>query len=284
MSRPSTPDATPQTVEVDGVPIRFVRFGRGRPVCLIHGASGNLNDMTFRLGPALADRYEVIAVDRPGLGRSGLPAGGNVSINAQASLLRRAIALIGIDRPLVVGHSFGGSVALAWAVDAPETLSALVLLASPSQGWQGGVGLTNTLLARPLLGPPLAHAIPHLVTAGLADRTLAGVFAPQAPPVGYLGHLDLALLLRPSSLRENARQLLALKQELRPMIPAYPRLPMPIEVVHGDADPTVGLEIHSRPFARQVPHARLTVLPGIGHMLHQIATPQVAARIDAVGS
>ena len=84
------------------------------------------------------------------------------------------------------------------------------------------------------------------------------------------------------SLRENARQLVALKEELRPMVPAYPRLPMPIALVHGDADTTVGLDIHSRPFARQVPHARLAVLPGIGHMLHQVAAPEVVGGIRAV--
>ena len=270
-------------VEVDGVAINLSRSGRGPAVCLIHGASGNLNDMTFRLAPALADRFEVIAVDRPGHGLSGLPDGGGVSIHRQAALLRGALARIGIERPMLVGHSYGGSVALAWAVDAPESVSGLVLLAAPSQVWEGGLGVTNDLLANPVSGVPLAHAIPALVTRGFAERTLATVFEPQAPPEGYLDHLDLSLVIQPHSLRENARQLVALKEELRPIVPAYPRLPMPIEVLHGDADETVGLDIHSRPFVRQVEHARLTVLPGVGHMLHQVATPEVTARIDRVG-
>ena len=55
---------------------------------------------------------------------------------------------------------------------------------------------------------------------------------------------------------------------------------MPVEILHGEADKTVGLEIHSAPLAAQVPHARFTRLPGIGHMLHQVATPEVVARID----
>ena len=130
-------------VEVDGVAINLSRSGRGPAVCLIHGASGNLNDMTFRLAPALANRFEVIAVDRPGHGLSGLPEGGGVSIQRQAALLRGALARIGIERAMLVGHSYGGSVALAWAVDAPETVSGLVLLATPSQVWEGGLGLTN---------------------------------------------------------------------------------------------------------------------------------------------
>ncbi len=270
------------SVTVDGVPIHLVRTGRGRPVCLIHGASGNLNDMTFRLGPALADRHHVVAVDRPGHGLSGLPAGGGVSINAQAALIRGALGQLGIERPVVVGHSYGGAVALAWAVDAPETMSGLVLLAAPSQLWEGGLGLANDLLASPVTGPPLAHTIPHVVTRGFADRTLDGVFEPQEAPDGYLGHLDLGLVLQPSSLRENARQLVALKDELRPMIPAYPALPMPIQLLHGEADRTVGLEIHSAVFVRQVPHAGLTRLPGIGHMVHQVATQRVVEAVMQV--
>lgn len=261
-----------ETVVVDGVPIHLRRMGRGRPVCLIHGASGNLNDMTFRLAPALADRFEVIVVDRPGHGRSGTPAGGGTAIRRQAALLRGALAAIGIPRPVVVGHSYGGAVALAWAVDAPQDTAALVLLAAPSQVWEGGLGIGTDLMASPLTGPLLTRAIPHLVTRDYAERTLAGVFAPQAPPEGYLEHLDLGLVLRPATLRENARQLVALKEELRPMVPAYAGLAMPVGILHGDADRTVGLDIHSRPLARQVRQARLTVLPGIGHMLHQVAT------------
>lgn len=269
-------------VEVDGVPLHLVRMGRGRPVVLIHGASGNLNDMTFRLGPMLAARYEVIAIDRPGHGRSGLPPGGDVSLAAQAALIRGAMARIGVRRPLAIGHSYGGSVALAWAVEAPETLSGLALLAAPSQVWEGGLGIANDLLANPLSGPVLARAASHVVGRSYAQRALKPVFAPQAPPEGYLDHLDLALILQPASLRENARQLVGLKEQLRPMVPRYPRIALPVALVHGEADTTVGLEIHSAPLARQIPQARLTRLPGVGHMLHQVATRAVAAAVDSV--
>ena len=277
-ARAASPSDTFRTV--DSVPIHFARQGSGRPVVLIHGASGNLNDMTFRLAPMLAGRHDVVAFDRPGHGLSGLPPGGGLSINAQAALLRGAVAQLGITRPIVVGHSYGGSVALAWAVDAPDSMSALVLLAAPSHIWEGDLGATNELLASPVTGPPIAWAAPHLVTRSFAEKALAGVFEPQSPPEGYLDHLDLSLVLQPASLRENARQLVALKDDLRPMIPSYPDLPMPVELVHGEADRTVGLEIHSVPLARQVPQARLTRLSGIGHMLHQVATDEAIAAVE----
>lgn len=282
-SMTATSEARPEVV-VDGVPLHFTRMGRGRPVVLIHGASGNLNDMTFRLAPGLAGTHEVIVFDRPGHGRSGLPPGGGVSINRQAELLRQAAAGLGVRKPIVVGHSYGGSVALAWAVDAPDSISGLVLLSAPSQVWDGGLGLTTDLLASPVTGPPLAWAASALVTRGFAGAALVGVFAPQAPPPGYLDHLDLALVLQPHSLRENARQLAALKEELRPMVGSYPGLRMPVALVHGEADVTVGLDIHSAVLARQIPHAHLTRLPGIGHMLHQVATDDAVAAVRRVAA
>jgi pimeloyl-ACP methyl ester carboxylesterase len=194
--------------------------------------------------------------------------------------MRRVLAQVGVRRVTVLGHSYGGSVALSWAVDAPESVEGLMLLATPSQVWSGGLGLSTDLLASPITGPLVAQAAPHLVTEGFARRTLAGVFAPQTAPPGYLEHLDLDLVLQPGSLRENAVQLNSLKEEIRPMVPRYPGLPMPIEILHGEADRTVGLEIHSVPLAGQVQRARLTRLPGIGHMLHQVALPEILAAME----
>jgi pimeloyl-ACP methyl ester carboxylesterase len=274
VTSPVVADAAGELVVVDGVRLRFQRMGEGPPVVLIHGASGNLNDMTFRLAPALSRSHQVLAFDRPGHGLSGIPEGG-ASVSAQAALMRRALAQMGIGRSTVLGHSYGGSVALAWAVDAPESVEGLVLLAAPSQVWPGGLGLTTDLLANPIAGPLVARAATHLVTEEFASRTLAGVFAPQPAPTGYLEHLDLDLVLRPGSLRANAIQLSGLKNEIRQMVRRYPALLMPVEILHGEADRTVGLEIHSAPLAAQVPHARFTRLPGIGHMLHQVALPEV---------
>ncbi len=271
---PVAVDAADEFAVVDGVRLRFRRIGEGPPVVLIHGASGNLNDMTFRLGPALSRNHTVFAFDRPGHGLSGAPEGGT-PLSVQASLMRQAMAQAGVRRMTVVGHSYGGSVALAWALDAPGSVEALMLVSAPSQVWSGGLGLTTDLLASPITGPLIARAAPLVVTQGFVARSLDGVFAPQPAPAGYLEHLDLALVLQPATLRENALQLDALKEEIRPMVPRYAELAMPVSILHGDADTTVGIEIHSVPLAAQVPHAQFTRLPGIGHMPHQVASDEI---------
>ena len=84
-------------------------------------------------------------------------------------------------------------------------------------------------------------------------------------------------MLKPEVLRANALQLSALKGQIALMVPRYPGLTMPVEILHGTADTTVSIDIHSVALAAQLPHARLTVLDGIGHMPHQVALPDMEA-------
>jgi pimeloyl-ACP methyl ester carboxylesterase len=279
---PSPPGAEDGIAISSGVPIHYVRLGDGPPVVLIHGASGNLRDWTFDVAPRLARDYTVIAFDRPGHGLSGWPARGGESLSVQAALMRGALAELGVERATLVGHSYGGSVALAWALDAPETVAALVLLAAPSQVWEGGLSWTTELLAAPGIGAALAFAAPRLVGAAFAQAAADSVFAPQEAPPGYVEHLGLGLLLRPETLRRNARQLTALKAQLREMVPRYPSLDMPVEILHGTEDTTVGLAIHSEPLARQIPQARLTRIKGAGHMIQHVALPELEAALARV--
>ncbi len=259
--------------------VAFERLGSGPPVVLLHGASGNRRDWTMGPAEVIARRRTVYAFDRPGHGSSGFPAGME-SLTTQARMMRAALACEGVQRAVVVGHSYGGSVALAWALDAPDSVEGLVLIASPSHVWPGGLGLSTEILATPVLGPIVAQAASRMVGPAQAQAAARRVFAPQDPPEGYVEALDLDLVLRPETLRANALQLDALKDQIAAMQPRYPTLAMPIETLHGDRDTTVPIEIHSIPLADAAPTARLTSLGGVGHMPHHVATPAVVAALD----
>lgn len=280
MPKDDPADDAGETIVVEGVPIRYLRRGAGPTVVLLHGASGNLRDWSFAALPAMAERYDVIAFDRPGHGLSGWPGPQGAGLSEQVRLLRAALTRLGVSRATVVGHSYGGSVALAWALDAPDSVDALLLIAAPSQVWPGGLGASTDLLASPLTGPLLARVVPNVLPRSVVEGAVARVFAPQAPPPGYFAHLRPDLVLAPSALRANAQQLAALKAEVAAMVPRYPTLAMPVELVHGTADDTVWIGIHSEPTAAQIPGARLTKLDGIGHMPHHVALPEVLAALD----
>ena len=111
------------------------------------------------------------------------------------------------------------------------------------------------------------------------ENAVAGIFAPQAPPEGYLAHVGAALTLRRATLRENALQRANLLTEIEALHDRYDEIAVPVEIVHGTADTTVGLAIHARPLADQVPGAHLAALDGIGHMPHHAAAGAVIAAI-----
>ena len=178
--------------------------------------------------------------------------------------MRGALATMGVDRATVAGHSYGGSVALAWALDAPDSVSGLMLLAAPSHEWPGAVGFSSELLRT----PPSARSSPkRLYLRHRRFRATAGQrrFEPQQAPEGYLDDLRLDLILNLRAARQRA-QLTAPKPQIRETQTRYGELQMPVEILHGTADDTVWLSIHSEALASRTPDARHTPLDGIGHM------------------
>lgn len=269
-----------QFLTVDGHRVHAVVQGDGPDVVLIHGASGNTRDFTLSLMQALAGRYRVIVFDRPGLGYSDRIDNAGATIRQQADLLSRACAQLGADKPIVLGHSYGGAVALAWAVHCPDRIAALVPLAAASQVWDGPLPRYYRLLSHRWVGPLVIPYLTAWVPDARVGRELESIFTPQLPPPGYGAHIGAGLTLRRASLRANALQRAHLNREIRDLVPAYPGICVPTEILHGSADMIVGLPVHSVPLSRQIPGARLTVLPGIGHIPQHVAEPHVIAAID----
>lgn len=269
-----------QFLDVDGVRVHALVKGSGPDLVLIHGASGNMRDFTFHMVDRLADRYRVIVFDRPGLGYTGRLGGEGSAIARQATLLQAAASKLGAEQPIVVGQSYGGAVALAWATGHPDTLSALVTLAAASHPWPTGLPLfykvTSNLLGQALVVPLLTAFVPE----SYVQSAITGVFAPEDAPQGYAQHIGAPLTLRRESLRANANQRASLKEELRAQMSRYPQIAVPTEILHGDADTTVDLKIHSVPLAEAIPGANLTVLTGAGHMPQHTREDDVVAAID----
>ena len=274
-----------QFIEVGGRRLHAVVTGSGPDLVLIHGANGSARDFSFDLIDRLATRYRVIAFDRPGLGwsdraRPGYAAAfadGAESPQEQAALLAVAAQKLGANRPLVLGHSFGGIVALAWALD--HDPAALIMLGGVANPWPGRLDWIYRVNGTPVGGGVVAPLIAAYAPKARIRRAVEGVFAPQRPPAGYADHLGVDMFVRRSAFRANARQVNLLRPHVVRMSERYDTLDLPIELVQGGEDVTVPLAIHAGPLADRVQSARLTVLPGVGHMPHH-ADPK--AVIDAV--
>ena len=283
-------------VDVGGVAVHYVRAGAGPEVVLIHGAGGNLRDFTFGFMDRLTDRYAVTAFDRPGLGYTGrapgVPTGpletGAESPAQQAALLRGAAEALGIEAPIVVGHSFGGIVAYAWALAglgsrSPADAAGVVSLAGVTLPWPGELGPFYTVNGSALGGALAVPLISALVPAAIVKERIRRTFAPQPAPPGYAEHIAARLTLRPESFRANIRQVNTLRPHVVEMARRYPELTLPVEIVHGSADRTVPPEVHARPAAARYGW-RLTELPGVGHMPHHVAPEAAIAAIGRIAA
>lgn len=263
---------------VDGHRVHAVVMGNGPDLVLIHGSGGNARDLTLSLAPRLARQYRVIVFDRPGLGYTD--RFGDGSLRAQAELLQKAAAQLGARQPVVMGHSYGGSVALAWAVHLPDSLSALVPVATPSHPWPPGLARIYAITSPPLGQALVVPIMTAFVGPDYVSRTLTGIFEPQSVPDRYASHVGPGLTLRRVSLRATAVQRARLRDDIIALAPEYEAIQVPVEIVHGTADTTVSPLIHSEKLAADVADSRYTPLPGIGHMPHHGNEDAVVAAID----
>ncbi len=268
-----------QMIDVGSGRVHAEVTGEGPDLILLHGAGGSTREIMAPLAADLARDFRVIAFDRPGHGHSSRLAGSGESPAEQARALMRAAAALGVERPLIAGHSYGGAVALAWALEAPGAVAGLVLLGAVSHEWPGPLDPTYRRLGtgfgrRVLI--PLATAF---LTRARMDATIATIFAPQPVPEGYAETVAARLSTTRKALTAAVEQVNRLRPQLARMARHYPGLALPVEIVHGTEDRVVGFAIHAEPLARELPGARLTALPGIGHMPHHAATPEVLAAI-----
>jgi pimeloyl-ACP methyl ester carboxylesterase len=269
-----------RAIAIAGATINLVDIGPktapGPPLVLLHGASSNLEAMRQPLGDRLAQRHRVILVDRPGHGWSVRAKAEDSTPAVQARMLAEALQKHGLGPVVLVVHSWSGALATRMALDFPEQVAGLVMLAPVTHPWRGGVGRYNEILTTPVLGPLLANTVMLPLGLLLVGPGARGVFLPQTMPDDFVTRSATLLLLRPREFMANARDLTTLKQAVAEQVPRYPEIKIPVTLIAGDADRTVFTHIHSRPFAAAVPQARLVVLPDLGHMV-QNAVPELVS-------
>ncbi|WP_147105610.1 alpha/beta fold hydrolase [Tateyamaria sp. syn59] len=282
---------TGQIIDVDGIGVHVEQMGSGPDLVLIHGASGNTRDYTFAFADLVKDRYRVTILDRPGLGWTDQLAPQHRSAwttahanpTQQARLLKAATDRLGVERPIVLGHSFGGIVALAWALEFDD-LSGVVSVAGVANPWPGELDWTYQVNGSAWGGGLMVPLLSAFVPQSYIDSAVSSIFAPQTAPEGYTDHVGPALILRRASMRANARQVNWLRPHVVEMSKNYGSITVPVEVVHGDADTIVPLDVHSAKLPGQIEGANVTVLAGVGHMPQHTHPEAVIAAIDRVAT
>lgn len=280
-------------IEVDGVRIHHVHL-RGPdvpdlpPVVFIHGASANLNDQMASLRPLLEGRAQMLFLDRPGHGWSGHGwrgrAKGHETQAGQAALIAGLMDRLGIGPAIIVGHSFGGSVAAAFALAFPEKTAGLLFLSAATHPWPGGrTSWYYRVAALPVIGWLFSQTVAGPAGALRLAGATRCVFAPNALPEDYLRRAQIPLVLRPQAFRANARDVEGLYGFALENAARYRDIKAPTVVISGDADTVVYEEIHSLGLARDIAGAELVWVRNLGHKPDWIAADLVVAAIEKLG-
>ncbi|MCD2323498.1 alpha/beta hydrolase [Sphingomonas sp. IC-56] len=265
-----------QFIELAGAQLHYVDLGpRDAPVLvMVHGLMGQLRNFSHSLAERLTADYRVILVDRPGWGHSAV-RGARPGITEQAAITAALIEALGLGRPLVVGHSLGGAVALALGLDRPELVRGLALIAPLSQ--------PVNRAPKPFLGllvpAPLRFAAAWLlaVPAGAVSRaaTARAVFAPDPVPDDFATRGGGALALRPKSYMAGSFEILNVRGEMRKLRERYSEMRVPVAILFGREDRVLDPQLNGEQTAGEIPGATLTRVEG-GHML-PVTHPDVTA-------
>lgn len=274
--------ARSQFISVEGARLHFVTKGSGAPIVLIHGNPGSCQDWGRLYGP-LSARYRTIAFDRPGHGHSDRPNHRDITVEVQAAILRDALDQLTVERPVLVGHSWGSALALACALDFPRDVAGLVLLAPAAYLSDDGVSMISKLPAVPIIGDLINYLFTPLIGASLVRSDLKKAFAPRPVPPHYLRSV-ISEWTRPQKVKHYAVDDALLNTSLPQLSARYSELRVPIVIVTGDSDLIVSAPENAHRLHRSLPHSHLRVLPQTGHQIPFTNPEAVVDAVDAITS
>jgi pimeloyl-ACP methyl ester carboxylesterase len=267
-------------LDVDGVRLHYIERGTGEPLVLIHGNGTLIQDFTVNgLVDRLSERYRIIVFDRPGYGYSDRPRG-LWTPRAHATLFEHALAQLGVEQAVVLGHSWGTMVAVSLALQAPTLVRSLVLLS----GYYFPTARMDVVLSSPNAIPGIGDALRHTISPPLARLMLPGgiraMFAPAPVPEHFDRLFPKELMLRPLHLRASAEDAALMTPSVMELQEHYRELKLPVVILTGGDDQIADVDRQSRRLHDEIPQSELSVLPGLGHMVHHLAPDQVIKAID----
>jgi pimeloyl-ACP methyl ester carboxylesterase len=265
-------------VDVPGARLHVRESGKagGPAILLVHGLGGQSAHFDYGVADTLAQRHRVVAVDRPGSGHSQRDAATPADVSTQAAALAALIDKLGLERPTVAGHSLGGAIALTLALEHPDKVGALALVAP----------LTHVQDTPPAVFKALAIASPWvrklfawtLATPGAiagSKKVLAAVFAPESAPRDFAVKGGGMLSLRPRQFLAASGDMQALPGHMPGVQARYGELAVPTGVLYGREDAILDWQQQGQGLLDKVAGARLQLVDG-GHML-PVTQPQLVA-------
>jgi pimeloyl-ACP methyl ester carboxylesterase len=267
-------------IEVNGVRIHYVERGAGRPLVLFHGNGSMIQDFeSSGLIELAAENYRVIVFDRPGYGHSDRPRNVIWTPAAQAELFFQALQQLGVHSALVLGHSWGASVAVSLALKHPQFVEALILASGYYFPTPRADFLAMSTPAIPGVGDVLSHTLSPLVSRVIWPLLLKVIFGPRSVPTKFEA-FPKEMAVRPSQIHASAAESALMIPNALATSGEYGNLKMPVIIIAGVDDRLIDTDQQSGRLHGEVGHSKLHRVPGNGHMVHQTATASVMSAIN----
>ena len=247
--------------------IHWYDSGQGRPSIMLHGLGGNLRNFTYALTERLDDDFRVIAIDRAGSGWSRRSKPVIATLQEQARILSEFIEQERIEKPLIVGHSLGGAIALAFALEHRKQISGLALICPATQPVDRVPDIFRFLnITSPALRFFVAYTFSSFIGILTRKNTFQIAFAPEPISDNFSieGGGDLALSSR-AFIKTSEDLIFALSSA--PLLAGREKeLDVPTAILFGEQDKILDVKLHGQKFAK-LSGAKLKILNGKGHML-----------------
>jgi pimeloyl-ACP methyl ester carboxylesterase len=271
-------------VEVDGVRLHYIEKGEGEPLVLLHGNTTMGMDFTLSgLVNMAAQRYRVIVFDRPGYGYSERPRTRLWGAEEQARLLHGALQKIGAERAIVLGHSWGVLVAIALALNFPDSVRSLVLSSGYYYPTMRPELPFTAQPAIPIIGDVMRYTSTPLMLRMIWPLMLKREFNP-APVAESMKQFPAWMALRPSQIRASSAEMVLMYRDVAKLRKRYGDLQLPIVLIAGSGDRLVYRSRHSDRFHAELPHTDYRIIERVGHMVHHIVPEQVMDAINSVSA
>lgn len=271
-------------VDVTGGRIHYLEMGpedaAGPVVVMIHGIMGQLRHFSYNFAERIAADHRVILLDRPGWGHSTI-SGKRPPISVQADMIAEALGKLGIEKPVVVGHSMGGAVSLSLAIRHPEAARSLALIAPLTQPIEKIVDTFASLLVPQRLAPIIAWTLSLPVGIKTGNTKAAQAFSPDPVPGDFGLKGGGMLALKPASFQSGVFEIASGPAEMEAQAKRYGEIAVPVAILYGRGDYLLEPALHGEKTAAAIPGCQLTLVEG-GHMLQVCHTDATEAWLRGI--
>lgn len=256
---------------INNLKIHYTDIGSGQPVVLLHSQPANERQFDL-LKDKLRQNYRVISIDRPGMGYSeGPKINSSERLVIQAKVVSKLIREITDMKPIVIGHSYGGALALSLALHDQENLKKLVLVNTASHPWESdNIWLPFKIITNPFIGKIFSNTYAMIYGKSVIDKSADDNFPNNTPTPGFANRVGAELTLRPKTLESYALDAINLRSSLSEQYQNYKNLSLPVTILAGIGDRVTPNKIHSFQLHKDIKHSKLVEVKSVEHSIPEL--------------